>query len=164
MIRDAIRLPIAFLAHEGGFSVFTDHVAADQHAAAIEEDGAVKVQAVLLHDLFHHAALGLDYDLRGELLTAHLDRMYPWYSNNTRFINDEIRLSKAQLPPGERPSRWEIARLRKTARRRLGYVRPRAYLKPLKRALADFVARGPIPAKATLVVVPGARRAYLKPR
>lgn len=37
---------------------------------------------LLVHDLFHHEAMGLGYDPRSEALTAFLDFKWPWYNSN----------------------------------------------------------------------------------
>lgn len=127
----------------------------------------VNVEAVIVHDIFHHRALGLAYDTPGELLTAYLDRSYPWYdaprSTNLSEIKGLREDVLAEYGPSYLPTRRDLSRLHRVARARLGYLDPRAYLPRLHKAFTAFLAIKPRGKFATLVVDLDARTVTITP-
>jgi hypothetical protein len=100
---------------------------------------------LLLHDLFHHAALGLNYTPRDEYLSSALDAILPWYADKpSREALEEERLNARDNleRTGEAiPSSAELAAVRRRARKKLAGVVPRWWVGPIQQALGTYLRR-----------------------
>lgn len=110
-----------------------------------------RIDALMLHDIFHHQALGLGYTPFDECLTAYLDTQWPWYDIIDKGLaKEEIRKTREDLLRSSipAPTARQIADIRKRARRRLGYTKPKAYKPRLQKLFDEFFAR-PQPERPT---------------
>jgi hypothetical protein len=102
-------------------------------------------EAILLHDLFHHHALGVGYSRRGEYLTAHLDPLYPWIPEQEGKMSPDVERLRREMAPDEVPTREEEERFLAHARATLGGLVPYEFAECLDAAFRGLLAVPPMP-------------------
>jgi hypothetical protein len=105
----------------------------------------VDFDSILLHDIFHHAALGVPRTQLGEFYTIHLDLTYPCWDQTRREHTEERKFVRAELIKKgvPVPTRHQLKKFRAEARAKLGYIDPRTYRGIVERAFHEF-ASGPV--------------------
>lgn len=126
---------------DDNYRVFIDHErATDPVAIYVPHRQHFTVEAIFLHDIFHHEALGLGYAEEDETMSAYLDWAYPWYTHNfTRKTHPDLEWLQDEDVQTRRWWNDRGNRLVRRARKLLRYLKPKSYMARIKKALEPAV-------------------------